>query len=479
MPGRFLSLFKPVATLMPEVKVPKKRIGFREKLLWTALVAVFYLIMTEIPLFGATRGPNDPFYALRVIFASSRGSLMELGIQPIVTSGLIMQLLATSKIIGFDNTNSGDRALLSGVTKFVSILMTTFLAIGYIISGSYGTGLSLYTQIAIFIQLFVAGLVVILLDELMQKGWGFGSGISLFIAAGVAEKIIWDLLSPLPFEEDGKVLGSLISYFQAILGLTTTGVKESPLNAFIYRTNADAPTMLGLMATIIIFSLVIFLNQLKIDIPISYAKYKGFGGRYPIKFLYISNIPVILVSSLFMDFYFISQIIWSRFNIDNNNPWLNLIGTYDSNNQPTGGLVMYLTAPRNFQQFLGSPIRAFVYAAMLIGLCAIFAIIWIEVSGMDPRTVAQQLVDSGMQISGFRRSVGPIQSVLQRYIPTVSILGAITVGAVASFSDFFGVYGTGTGILLTVGILQQMYQSMAQDQMLEMFPLMGRLLGKT
>ena len=75
-----------------------------------------------------------------------------------------------------------------------------------------------------------------------------------------------------------------------------------------------------------------------------------------------------------------------------------------------------------------------------------------------------------MQISGFRRSVRPIQTVLERYIPTVTILGAITVGAVAAFSDFFGVYGTGTGILLTVGILQQMYQAMAQDQMLDMFP---------
>ena len=165
--------------------------------------------------------------------------------------------------------------------------------------------------------------------------------------------------------------------------------------------------------------------------------------------------------------------------MDNSNLWLNLLGTYGENNQPTGGLALYLTSPRNFQQFLDFPFRAFVYAGLMIGLCAIFAIIWLEVSGMDPRSVAQQLVDSGMQIPGFRRSVGPIQKVLERYIPTVTILGAITIGAVASFSDFFGVYGTGMGILLTVGILKQMYQAMAQEQMLDMFPLMGRLLGKT
>jgi len=469
MPGRFLTFFSPIARIMPEVKAPEKRIGVREKLVWTALVVVVYLIMTEIPLFGAIRGEGDPFYAMRVIFASAQGSLMELGIQPIVTAGLIMQLLASSKIIGFDNSNPTDRALLAGVTKFFSILMTSILAIIYIFSGVYGT-LTLAKQVALFIQLFVAGLVVILLDEILQKGWGFGSGISLFIAAGVAQKIFWNFLCPLPFEEDGKSLGALIAYIQAILK------GESPLNSFLYRLNPNAPTMLGLVATVVVFAIVVFLESLKINIPISYAKFRGFGGNYPIKFLYISNIPVILVSSLFMDVYFVSQIIWSRFNMDGTNPWLSWLGVF-KDNQPISGLAMYLTSPRNFQQFLDNPFRALVYTCFMVGACAIFAIVWLEVSGMDPRSVAQQLVDSGMQISGFRRSVGPIQNILEKYIPTVTILGAITVGFVASFSDFLGVYGTGMGILLTVGILQQLYQAMAKEQLMEMFPLMGRFLG--
>lgn len=36
----------------------------------------------------------DPFYWMRVILASNRGTLMELGISPIVTAGMILQLLA-------------------------------------------------------------------------------------------------------------------------------------------------------------------------------------------------------------------------------------------------------------------------------------------------------------------------------------------------------------------------------------------------
>ena len=114
----------------------------------------------------------------------------------------------------------------------------------------------------------------------------------------------------------------------------------------------------------------------------------------------------------------------------------------------------------------------------MIGLCGLFAMIWLQVSGMDPASVAQQLVDSGLQIPGFRRSVRPIQSVLERYIPTVAILGGLIVGAVASFSNFFGAYGTGTGILLTVGIIYQYYQTIAKEQALELFPLLRRFVGE-
>jgi preprotein translocase SecY subunit len=454
---------------MPEVKTPDRLIAFREKLLWTVLVLVAYLVLTEIPLFGAVSSSGDPYFYLRVIFASSRGSLMELGIQPIVTAGLITQLMASSGLIQFDNKDAGDRALLAGATKFVTIVMTSALAVAYIVSGAYGSGLSLPVMVAIFVQLFVAGLVIMLMDELLQKGWGLGSGISLFIAAGVAQKIFWDLLSPLPFEDNGNVLGSIIAYVQSLLR------GESALSTFVTRSREDAPTMLGFMVTIIVFIIVTYLQALRVEIPISYAQYRGFRGRYPVNLLYVSNLPLILVSSLFMDIYFVVQIIMTRFNPLGDNIWLNWLGIF-SDNEATGGLAYYITSPRNLTQFLGDPIRSLVYAGLLIALCGLFAIVWLQVSGMDSASVAQQLVDSGLQIPGFRRSVRPIQSVLERYIPTVAVLGGVIIGAVAAFSDFFGAYGTGTGILLTVGIIYQYYQTIAKEQASELFPLLRRFV---
>ncbi|MCJ7631984.1 preprotein translocase subunit SecY, partial [Candidatus Bathyarchaeota archaeon] len=300
-----------------------------------------------------------------------------------------------------------------------------------------------------------------------------GSGISLFIAAGVSQKIFWNLLSPLPYEQNGNVLGSLIAYFQSIFR------GESPLTNFVTRSIADAPTMLGLVVTIAIFVLVTYLQALRVEIPISYAKYRGFRGRYPINLMYVSNLPLILVSSLFMDIIFFIQIIMPRFNPLGDNIWLSWLGTFDATSrQPIGGLAYYITTPHNLSQFLGDPIRALVYAVMVIGLCGLLALIWLQVSGMDPSSVAQQLMDSGLQIPGFRRSVKPIQTVLDRYIPTVAVLGGLIVGAVASFSDFFGAYGTGTGILLTVGIIYQYYQTIAKEQASELFPLLRRFMGE-
>ena len=186
MAGRFLSLFKPIARILPEIKTPERRVRFNEKLFWTALALIIYLIMSEIPLYGIGKSPLGELAALRIIFASNRGSLMELGIGPIVTAGLILQLLVGSAMIQCNMSNPEDRSLFTSASKVFSILLTGVQAAAYIIGGMYGPGLPGTISIVIFLQLISAGIIVMLLDELVQKGWGFGSGIRLFIMAGGA-----------------------------------------------------------------------------------------------------------------------------------------------------------------------------------------------------------------------------------------------------------------------------------------------------
>src|SRR5512136_44952 len=213
MAGRFLSLFKPLGRILPEIKVPARKVSFNEKIFWTAIVLIVYLVMSEISLYGITKNIQDQFGALRVIFASNRGTLMELGIGPIVTAGLILQLLSGSAIIKCDMSNPEDRGLFTIASKVFSIVLTGVQAGAYLISGMYGSFGSLGTaSIVIFLQLLAAGVIVMLLDELVQKGWGLGSGISLFIMAGVAQNVMWSTFSP----STGLFVGSLQQLFAKV-----------------------------------------------------------------------------------------------------------------------------------------------------------------------------------------------------------------------------------------------------------------------
>jgi len=471
---RFIEIFQPLARFIPAVSSPERKVSFNEKLFWTAIVLIGYLVMTEIPLYGVGgQGAEDPFSQMRVIFASQRGTLMELGIGPIVTAGLILQVLAGSQMIKVDFTNPEDRSMFTTASKVMSIIMYLFQVSAYMMAGAFGTTITTQTAFVIVLQLVSAGIVLMLLDELLQKGWGLGSGISLFIVAGVASTIVWESLAPMGPMSDKKFLGAIIAFAQSL--------GSSPTIWNMFHRPEGLPDMIGVLTTITIFAVIIYIDGLRVEVPVSHAKFKGFRGTFPIKLLYVSNIPVIFAAALFGNIYFISQLIWSRYNQSGTNFWLNLLGVFQVSGQryePVRGLAYYVVSPRNLENVMSDPIRALVYAGLMMTICVFFSTTWIEVGGMDARTLAQQLVDSGMQIEGFRRSLAPIQQVLSRYIPTVTILGGLVVGAIASFADFLGAFGSGMGILLSIGIIEQYSQILAQERISELYPAARALLGK-
>jgi preprotein translocase subunit SecY len=470
---RFIELFKPLARFFPNISAPDRKVNFNEKVFWTAMALIIYFVMSHVPLYG-TQGMSqqDPLGALRVIFASNRGTLMELGIGPIVTAGLILQVLAGSRMVNIDMTDPEDRSMFTSASKILAIVMTVFEASAYILGGTYGN-ITLQTQIIILAQLVVAGTIVMLLDELLQKGWGLGSGISLFIAAGVAQSIWWDSISPMGPMGDGKLYGAIIAFAQ--------GIARGDVLVNIFYRSQGLPDMVAFFTTLVVFAIIIYFNGMRVEVPVSYAKYRGFKGKFPLKLLYVSNIPVIFAAALFGNIYFISQIIWSRYNQGNANFWLNLIGQFTTSAQqyqPTGGLVYYVVPPHSLSGVLADPVRAGVYAVLMVVFCVFFAVTWVEVGGMDANTVAKQLLDSGMQIEGFRRSQMPIRQLLQRYIPVITILGGIIIGVIAASADFLGAFGSGTGILLTVGIIEQYYQILVQERITELYPAARAFMGE-
>lgn len=455
--------------------------------------------MAETPIYGIPHsgGINDPFGPLRVIFASQRGTLVELGIGPIVTAGLILQVLSGSKMINVDFTNPNDRALFTGASKVLSVFMTLFEGLAFLLGGAYNvtnstTGIasppSLQNAFFILVQLVVAGVVIILLDEMLQKNWGFGSGISLFIAAGVCLQIVWSSVGPIAPVADGKYLGGIIAFFQSLGPVLASPGSFTAWQSALYR-GGNLPDMLGFITTIGVFLIIIYLNGLRVEVPVSYARYRGFRGRFPIKFFYVSNIPVIFAAALFGNVFFVGQLIFNRYNPGCTNTgvnfWLSLVpGCYQAQSAqqggqliPSKGLAYYTFAPRSLGVVLADPIRAIVYLVIFVLACVFFAVTWVEVGGMDSRTVSKQLIDSGMQIEGFRRSGATIRQILDRYIPAVTVIGGITIGCIAAGADFLGAFGTGTGILLTVGIIQQYYEILVKERITEIYPGTKGLLG--
>ena len=272
---RFIELLEPLMHFLPEVAQPDRRIPFREKILWTVIVLFIFLVCSQIPLFGVLHSNNaDPFYWARVVLASNRGTLMELGISPIVTSGLIMQLLAGAKIIDVDQSNPGDRNLFQGAQKLLGIIITIGEAVAYVLSGMYGDVRDIGggKAVLIIIQLFFAGLVVLVLDELLQKGYGLGSGISLFIATNICENIVWKAFSPRTINtgKGTEFEGAIIALFHLLI---TRSDKVRALREAFYRQN-NLPNCVNLMSTVIVFLLVNYLQGFKVKIPLQHRSGK-------------------------------------------------------------------------------------------------------------------------------------------------------------------------------------------------------------
>ncbi|HSB84150.1 MAG TPA: preprotein translocase subunit SecY [Nitrosarchaeum sp.] len=455
---------------IPQVPKPKKKISLQTKLIWSGLVLLIYMVMGNTPLFGATAPAFDFLQFARVIFASNQGTLVELGIGPIVTAGLLMQLLKGSDILKFDFKKPEERGVFQTATKLVTYMVIAAESIVYA-TAVYGHTVAepwhLYVMIG---QLMAASVIIMFLDELVQKGWGLGSGISLFIMAGVAQQILWSLFSPLPAGDGGTI--GIFPYIAQSIG-------NGDLSNIFFRAN-QLPSIFGFFLTAGILLILVFTQGMKIEIPIVSTKYRGFSAVYPIKMLYTSNIPVILASALTANAVFMGQMLWANFNPRNNNAFLNILGQFDptSPSTPIGGLIYYVTPPRGIAVAALDPGRAVGYILFMVGIVVLFGRLWVELGGLSPKSAAQNLLDADVQIPGFRRSNAPVEALLNKYIPSVTIIGSIILGLLSGISDVLGVFGGGIGILLMVDILINYYTQLVREQVEVVMPRLGALLGR-
>ncbi len=391
---------------------------------------------------------------------------MELGISPIVTSGMIMQLLAGSKLIEVNKNNKEDKELFEGATKrnlkfkilVFGFLITVGEAVAYVISGMYGdlSSLGTFNAYLIIIQLVIAGIIVLLLDEVLQKGYGIGSGISLFIAVNICESIVWKAFSPFTITNEGgnvEYEGAIVS---AVHLLLTKPNKIAALHKAFYRTSSA--NLFNLLTTIVVFLIVIYFQGFKHEIKISHKSEPGRFRTHAIKLFYSSNIPIILQTALVSNLYFFSQILYKRYKT---NFLVKLLGQWQDvesggHSVPVGGLAYYISPPRDLLEIARDPFHTAFYIAFILISCALFSKTWIEVSGSGVKDVANSLQEQGFFIDKFRD--GNMHFKLKRYIPIAATFGGMCIGALTIFADFVGAIGSGTGILLAVTIIYSYYE---------------------
>jgi len=453
---------------IPEVAQPERKVPLQERLLWTVVTLGIFLTCQQIPLFGIVSSDNgDPLYWIRVIMASNRGTLMELGISPIITSSMIMQLVVGLGILEVDTSLQEDRECMNKAQKIMGIVLTAAQATLYVMNGMYGdpSSLGLGVCILIVLQLVASGLIILLLDEVLQAGYGIGSGISLFIATNICESIMWKSFSPRTVDvgRGPEFEGAIIALFHLLF---TRGNTVKALKDAFYRP--VLPNLMQLFATMFIFCIVLYLQGFRINIPIKSVRNPGYQLKpFPIKLFYTSNTPIMLQAALSANLFFISQLLYSKFPT---NFIIRCLGEWSTegtmSSRPTGGFVYYLKNPESFADFIKDPIHMVIYIMFTLGSCAVFSTLWIEVSGSGPRDVYKQLTDQGITMDGHRSH--SMRVVLEKYIPTAAALGGLCIGLLSITADLMGAIGSGTGILLAVTIIYSYYEQLIKESAQEM-----------
>jgi preprotein translocase subunit SecY len=215
---------------------------------------------------------------------------------------------------------------------------------------------------------------------------------------------------------------------------------------------------------------------LKVEIPLSFGRIRGYGIKWPLSFFYASVIHVIITAALIAQMQMVGGILEN---------WLGhptILGHFIEG-QAVSGLAFWLGHTNLLELFIRG---GFIWTYLLQGLTHIisfallsmlFSIMWVKTSGMDAKSQAHKISSSGLQVAGFRQDNRILESILDRYIMPLTIMGGLAVGLLASVTNLLGALVSGTAILLVIMIMYQFYQQIAKDHMEDMNPAMKKFMG--
>lgn len=451
--------FQDLLKNLPEVQSPKeKRLSFNIKLKWTLIILASFFVLANVPLYGLARNALERFEYIAIILGTDFGSIISLGIGPIVMASIILQLLVGSKILDIDTSTEEGKRFFSGLQKLLVFFFIIFEAIVYVLM----KGLQAVPGLAwlVILQLIFGGLIIFFMDEVSQK-WGFGSGVSLFIAAGVGWRLFTGAFQFLGPERTIQLSGKIPVLIASVMAANTTEALKS---------------LATILATVILFSVVVWAQSLKVEVPLSFDRLRGYGIKWPLSFFYASVIPVILTAALVANLQLFGGLLQG---------WLGhptFLGNFIQG-QAVSGLSFWLGSNNLLEGAITGSLRSIfllqglTHILFYMVFATIFSIFWVKTSGMDAQAQAHNILSSGLQIPGFRKDERILESVLSRYIMPLTIMGGAAIGLLAASADLLGTIVSGTALLLGIMIMFQFYQNIAQQHAMDMHPAMKKFMS--
>lgn len=388
---------------------------------------------------------------------------MELGISPLITSSMLVEVVKNNRLMTFNPRVKEDVRLAANMEKLLCFMVTFGTACGYVFSGMYGrlAYIGYFKCFMLILQLTLSGMMVLYLDELLEKGYGIGSGISLFIACNMCENLFWYAFSPVTMKTDNGIEfeGAIIALVHFLL------TKENKLHALylaFYRQNIA--NLQNVMTTVMIFMIVIYLQHFKVNLKLTQDNRRGHVNNYPIRLFYLSNTPIMIQSAIISQLHIMSSILYQKFR---NYSWVRLLAVWQRDpvsgkDQLIGGFTFFLTPPKGITGVINDPVHFIIYFMIIVFTSGLFARLWLDMSGKSPVDVLRQIKESKMSIGGATSDTSMIK-VLNKNIGIAAVLGGILIGVFSIFSDLLGTIGSGTGIMLTVNIIYNYYEKIKDD----------------
>ncbi len=474
-----------IFNLIPEVSKPReKKLDFNTKLKWTLIVLGLFFILANIMLFGLSKNALSKFEYLAVILGTQFGSIISLGIGPIVMASIILQLLTGVQIINIDTTTAEGKKFFQGLQKLLVFFFIIFEAVIYVSMNALQATPG-FSGLVIF-QLILGGLAIFYMDDLMQK-WGFGSGVSLFIAAGVSWRLITGSLQFLGAQGQNCLLdfkntacsGKILVVLQALMN-------QHPIEF--------ASAMAAIITTVIIFLAVVWAQSLKVEIPLSFGRIRGYGVKWPLSFFYASVIPVILTAALIANVQLLGGLIENAAapcmqagmgvctGLAKFASHFTFLGHF-VDGRAVSGFAFWLGSTNILELIIRGGfskiylLQAITHTIVFMLFSTLFAVFWVKTSGMDAKTQAKKIASSGLQVAGFRQDTRILETILDRYIMPLTVMGGLAIGLLASLASLLGAIVSGTAMLLVIMIMYKFYQDIAKEHEMDMNPALRKFMG--